>query len=428
MMYEDVLGSRLAALREIIRNGFDDAPAQVQGFIARVLERESCYSNDVPLYKKKTVEDCLGAVRFDGYPALARAGYSFAHHGQPPINAELADSFLHCIEQQRGRPAVRQAELARDALALLGIADGLRAVSKTARLDTERLETTKRWVRELLEHHGGSDARLNRARLLASDLLEEQGRFGRYLAESDDARVAALDLCLWRSWPDILRNVEHPNPARRRELFKALLTLPPPDEGELLHAASWLCALDVLTNEIAVAAVPDANQVARILAETQGSFRRWRWEEKATRQNTMAARWLIDKEADVQAFLLAVLYPYFIDQLEDEQYLQGFGLRQGRFDFAITSLGLIVEVKVMRMSSDVNALEAEIADDLARYFKEGNPFKTMIVYIYDDRDKPEPEKYPAIRDALKRRSDRIVDVVIVRRPSMIPNRNDRQHS
>jgi hypothetical protein len=280
----------------------------------------------------------------------------------------------------------------------------------------------------LLEQHGGSEARLNRARLLASDLLEEQGRFGRYLAESTDARVAALDLCLWRSWPDVLRNVEHPDPAMRRELFKTLLTAQPPDEGELLHAASWLCALDVLTNEIAVAAVPDANQVARILAETQGSFRRWRWEEKATRQNTMAARWLIDKEADVQAFLLAVLYPYFIDQLEDEQYLQGFGLRQGRFDFAITSLGLIVEVKVMRMSSYVTALEAEIADDLALYFKEGNPFKTMIVYIYDDRDKPEPEKYPAIRDALMRRSDRIVNVVIVQRPSMIPNRNNRQYS
>ena len=132
------------------------------------------------------------------------------------------------------------------------------------------------------------------------------------------------------------------------------------------------------------------------------------------------------KEADVQAFLLAVLYPYFMNQLEDEQYLQGFGLRQGRFDFAITGLGLIVEVKVMRASGDENGIEADIADDLAQYFKEGNPFRTMIVYIYDDRDRPESEKYPVIRDALKRRSNRIVDVVVVQRPSMIPNRNKRQ--
>ncbi|MXX33428.1 MAG: hypothetical protein F4107_13980 [Gemmatimonadetes bacterium] len=121
-------------------------------------------------------------------------------------------------------------------------------------------------------------------------------------------------------------------------------------------------ALDVLTDEIAVVAVPDATQVAQILAETQGSFRRWRWEKRATRRNTIRARWLIDKEPDVQAFLLAVLYPYFTSQLEDEQYLRGFGLRQGRFDFAITSLGLIVEVKVLRRPGDIETIEAEVAD------------------------------------------------------------------
>ena len=209
-------------------------------------------------------------------------------------------------------------------------------------------------------------------------------------------------------------------------IIQALLSAQAPGERELICAASWLGALDVLTDEIAAVAVPDANLVAQILAETQGSFRRWRWEEAPTRRNTMPARWLIDKEPDVQAFLLAVLYPYFMDQLEDEQYLQGFGLRQGRFDFAITSLGLIVEVKVMRASRDVSRIEAEIADDLAQYFKEGNPFRTMIVYIYDDRNRPEPEKYSVIRNALKRRSDRIVNVVVVQRPSIIPNRNQRQ--
>ena len=130
----------------------------------------------------------------------------------------------------------------------------------------------------------------------------------------------------------------------------------------------------------------------------------------------MPARWLIDKEADIQALLFAVLYPYFGGQLQDEQYLQGFGLRQGRFDFAITSLGLIVEVKVLRTSNDVNDLEAQIADDLSLYFKTENPFESMVVYIYDDRDRPEPEKHPLIQEALKRRSDRILDVVVVQRP------------
>ena len=41
-----------------------------------------------------------------------------------------------------------------------------------------------------------------------------------------------------------------------------------------------------------------------------------------------------------------------------------------------------------------------------------------VIFPGDRVHKPEPEKYPATRDALKRRSDRIVDVVVVQRPSM----------
>lgn len=218
---------------------------------------------------------------------------------------------------------------------------------------------------------------------------------------------------------------DHPSTPERRELFKRLIAEPPPSDREVLHAGSWLCALDVLISQFAASAVPDVHHVSRILSATQGSFRKWRWEAQPTRRDTMPARWLIDKEADVQAFLLSVLYPYFGSQLEDEQYLQGFGLRQGRFDFSITGLRLIIEIKVLRTSADINDLEAQIADDLALYFKPSNPFDTLIVYIYDDRDTREPEKYPSIRDALKRRSERIVDVIIIERPSVIPPRKNR---
>lgn len=426
MSDDDVLGSRLEILRDTVRASFDEAPAQVQGFLARVLKAESRYPHERPLHRSMTVADCLDAVRFDGYPALARAGYCLAAAKGGPIDTDLGARFMQCIERQRGRPKPRQVELAGDALALLGIADGLRAISQEGKADRQRLEAARAWMHELLEQHGGSDIRLAQARLLASDLLDEQGRFGRRLGQADDTSVAALDLCLWRTWPDVLSNIEHPDADQRRKLFKTLLTAQPPRDGELVQATTWLCAIDVLTDEITAAIVPTAHQVARILAETQGSFRRWRWEARATRKEAIPARWLIDKEPDVQAFLLAVLYPYFKDDLQDEQYLQGYGLSQGRFDFAITSLGVIVEVKVMRTSADVKVIEAEIADDIARYFKEDYPFRTLIAYIYDDRDRPEPEKYPAIRNALKRRSDRIVDVVIVRRPSMIPDRGNRE--
>ena len=425
MSYDDVLSSRRRVLGEIIQDGFDDAPAQVQGFVVRVLEREYCDAGYGGLYRERTAEDCLTAARFGGYPALARAGYRLACGGVGLSDSTHAERFIQCVEQQRSRPARRQAELAGDALALLGIADGIRAVGEIGGLDAEGLEGAREWTRELLEQHGGSEMRLGRARLLASDLLDDEGRFGPRVGQSGDAWVAALDLCLWRGWTEVLQNVKHGDASQRRRLFKELLTAPPPGHGEVVHAASWLCALDVLTDEMAEAVVPDANRVVRILARTQGSFRRWRWEKTKGGERKMKARWLIDNEADVQGFLLSVLYPYFGDDLEDEQYLRGFGLRQGRFDFAIRSLGLIVEVKVMRRAGDVRGIESEIAEDLALYFRDENPFRTMVVYIYDDEDAPKPERYPVICDSLKRRDKRIVDVVVVQRPSMIPNRADR---
>ena len=131
MDVEDILSGRLAILREIVRNGFEDAPAQVQGLIVRMLKRENRYVNDVPLYRPLAIDDCLAAVRFDGYPALARAGYNLACTDNRPIDAALADRFLQGVELQQSRPVTKQAELGGDSVALLGICDGLRAISQS---------------------------------------------------------------------------------------------------------------------------------------------------------------------------------------------------------------------------------------------------------------------------------------------------------
>lgn len=417
---EDILAGRLGVLRAIIQSGFPSAPEQVQGFVLRIIGA----ADEPPGLPTLSLDESLSAARFGGYPSLARAGYCLAETAGASQGTEAAGTFLHAVDRQRERSAHSQAELAGDAIALLGIADGLRGLRQLSLLP-DAVEQACLWVRGLLDQHGTSDPRLGRARLLAGDLLDGQGRLGRQLAQMQDLRVAALDLCLWRTWPDAMSAMEHPDTRSRRALFTRLLREAPPAGGEILHAASWLSALDVLVGEFAAVSVPDAHHVVRILAATQGSFRRWRWEEKGTRKGVQPARWLIEKEADVQAFLLAVLYPYFGEQLEDEQYLSGFGLRQGRFDFAITSLRLIVEVKVLRTAADIKDLEAQIADDLSLYFKPPNPFESMIVYIYDDRDAPEPENYPAVRDAIRRRSERVVDVVLVQRPSMIPGRTRR---
>ena len=118
-----------------------------------------------------------------------RVGFALAHRAATSIDRQVAAKFIRCIDQQRERPSARQADFAHDTLALLGVADGLRVLGAGGgAIDTRRFKAAKRWAAELLDQHGPSDLRLRRARLLASDLLDDQGRFGRRLAQSGGSR------------------------------------------------------------------------------------------------------------------------------------------------------------------------------------------------------------------------------------------------
>ncbi len=139
----------------------------------------------------------------------------------------------------------------------------------------------------------------------------------------------------------------------------------------------------------------------------------------------MPARWLIDDEYDVQALLWAILYPIYQSTLVDETYLPNWGNVQPRVDLGITTLKLIIEVKLARHPRDFSELEEQIAGDLGLYFKDTSQFDRMIVFVYDDCDKAQPERYQSLMNALMHR-ERIEDVIVVRRPSMIPNRGQRK--
>jgi len=91
----------------------------------------------------------------------------------------------------------------------------------------------------------------------------------------------------------------------------------------------------------------------------------------------------------------------------------------------IIKLKLIIEVKVVRKPGDFAKIEEQVAGDLGLYFKDPDLFDRMVVYIYDDCDVQCSERYDALKNALKARGERIDDVVIVRRPSMIPSRKSR---
>ena len=208
--------------------------------------------------------------------------------------------------------------------------------------------------------------------------------------------------------------------------MEALLTSPLPTDGELERAAVWLEALTVLVRRISAELVPDIDTLVDTLRATQSALRRWVWEAKPHRHGVAPARWLIDTEAHVQAFLWAVLEPRFGDWLVDEQYLPGYGQMQPRFDFGVTGLKTIVEVKIARSVIDFAKIEEEVAGDLGVYFSVPMRYDRLVAYIYDDCDVARAERYDTLRTALLQRDTRISDVIIVRRPSMIPDRSGRQ--
>lgn len=186
---------------------------------------------------------------------------------------------------------------------------------------------------------------------------------------------------------------------------------------------TWLTIIDALARESRAPRTPTVADLVRILRNVQSGLKRWPWEERS-RRGAMPSRWLIDDERDVQALLWTILAPVYGTDLVDEHYLPHWGHVQPRCDLGILSLRTIIEVKMVRTAGDLRATEEQVAGDSGLYFREPGRFDRMLVFIYDDSDRPQPERYAALTAALTRR-DRVTDVVIVRRPSMIPDRQAR---
>lgn len=408
----DIISIKFQKLRESLKENFQTSPPQVQGFLGKILNKDS-------FVEEATKIDII-SIPYQGFPALAKLGFLIKRinedHGDC-INAYL-DSFDRIKERLKSNVIL-------DPLSVLGISTGFKYLNEYLS-DQKMLKIVNENRKILLDHverFPPSDKNLQSANHLAAEILGRKGRWGKYVILDQFDNSACINLCLFNSWKNVLKEVVPPDKIQRARLLSFILKSAIPNDSFM--CGIYLYALDSLINELAFENVPDLDQIVKILERTQGSFRRWPWEKKGTRKGVMPARWIIDKEAHVQSFLLSVLAPYFKDDLVDEKFLPNYGLREGRFDFGIVSLKLIVEVKVIRNFSEAKKLDAEILDDCGIYFNEGSPFDKMIVYIYDDMDKQEPEKYPIIKDTLIRLSPRVKDVVLVRRPSIIPDRNNR---
>lgn len=418
-----ILTERRNELKGIIKDSFEDALLQSKAFALRVLG--SALAKEVLCIESFDFSLALESIEYSGFPAMAYLGLGIGFHADVNLPQQVIDAFFSGLTRLQSREGDRLKDFASDDIAVLGVAEGISKLI-TAQYDNTNIASNQEWLLNVLKQYPSNSLWSGRVRALAGDLLDGRGRL-RAKVEGNVMDKLALEICLRDVWAYTFRESAYPDQQERNVLLKQLLVEPAPQVGNLERAIIWLKALDLLVDKTVQALTPSLSDTVRILKSTQHSFKRWVWDEMTRRGKVDPAHWLIDNEPHVQSFLWAVLYPIYCGNLADEEYLPSYGQVQPRFDLAVTNLKLIIEVKIIRTKGDFAKIEEEVTGDLGLYFKEPDRFDRMVVYIYDDCDVYYPEQYEELRKSLKER-ERIEEVVIVRRPSMIPLRTQRKTS
>jgi len=415
MTTEDLFSSRKSYLLSVLQNSFG-APIHSDAFIMRIFGEEDFFK----ITGRSSPEVWLSTkqVAYEGFPGVANLGFSLSM--KDSLDEEQASCFLDSVTRQRARPEEALRAFIADDIALLGVAEGL---AKLGQSPNEKTASTRAWLVELVDRTITAPQWSYRMRALAGDLLDARGRLRvpPNLRNLDDL---ILESVLRAIWPNMFLQTPIIPINSQRSVLKELLTGQVPGFGDPERAAVWLRALDTLVDYSVQSYFPSISDTVRVLESVQHSFKRWVWDESSKRRNASPSHWLIDNEYHVQAFLWAVLYPIYREQLVDEAYLPNWGQRQPRCDLGIVKLKLIIEVKYARERRDFEEIEEQVAGDIGLYFKDTTQFDHLIVFVYDDCDEQYPERYDSLRNALEKR-DEVEKVVIVRRPSMFPARKDR---
>lgn len=185
------------------------------------------------------------------------------------------------------------------------------------------------------------------------------------------------------------------------------------------RAAIRLFGLDFIRSKSPTVAMNrlTVRDVGNILRRIEPALRNWTWEEKprTTKKGAEARKWHVENEYHVQNLLWLVLAPLFPD-LQDEEYTPKIGTLQPRADIPIPSLHLIVEVKFWRADASSQEMIRQLAQDNSLYSVSGSRYKQIIAFIWDNAGRT--EQHDMLIQGLCK-LDRIVDAVVVSRPSMM---------
>lgn len=328
------------------------------------------------------------------YQETAAIGYRLAAGDD---DGKFKSAFLSDMEHYSGRTYFADGRAARfelDAIALLGVALGLRAAASE----------DCAWLVRLLRQSVAA---------LHSDARQ------RSLANAALALVKGA-------------NELDPADAKVRVIFGPLCGRVA-DDGEL--QAAWKCALeDALCGDAIETAINrsvlDAclagltsvsvkqTGLADLIAVLQGatdSMAHWTYEETPRVRKAPPRKWEIDHEYHVQNLLWTILRPVFPD-LIDEEHLPKVGQKSPRYDLGVPALETIVEVKFMRRrgQAECSKIIEEVAADRSLYLGPKTGYSKMIAFIWDDCR--QTEEYKTLKAGLES-LDGIEKVIILPRPA-----------
>jgi REase_DpnII-MboI len=269
------------------------------------------------------------------------------------------------------------------------------------------------WLREVLQ-----DNRLRPPTTLLH-LIQEHARqllgiFGEVRIDpgtlDDPVELAALH---WLTGTARRPGLRDPGELRqlRARLLHAIMLDPPRHVGAFRAALLINAATKIVTTSLDDHLL-ERSHVGLLLSRFPDVMRRWRYDTSGQHP----IRWPITSEREVQDILWMILRPVF-DDLVDEETLPTVGHSTYRADFAVPSLGVLIEVKYARKAADFKAFEKEIFEDYVAYLSGNGPYQQMIVFIYDESCSV--QEHGTTRSALLAQPG-ITDVIIVSRPSQVP--------
>jgi len=335
------------------------------------------------------------------FPVLATIGYSTSLEQETNTRKTLVDSFMAGLQrlQQRELFPADGFSFPLSPKAFLGIALGVKHMPE----DSAR-KVAIEWLKDVLAKT------LKRTRtfptsywyLYTSYVLNETPETVHDISKATG--LAESSFLIWAAQKQIvsLGKPESQLPQLQERILDLMLknsmeTIGAPEAALVFSAASTCVKKSV--HEIILA----SSHVVTILSRFEDAMKRW------------PERWTIKDEGDVQSIVWLMLRSCFED-LVDEDTLPKFGHSSYKADFGIPSLGLLIEVKMVRKAQDFKKVEKEIMEDSIGYLQQTKRYSKLVVFIYDESSSV--QEHGTTRHEL-RKIQTIEDVVIVSRPSQL---------